>query len=490
MIAPEAAPAAFPETTRAERARGWLEDHRALTAVVAVAFVLRLAWALWWRPSAPIHWQLSGDQFSYYHYAREIAAGRGYVHYVTGEPTAYYPIGYPAMLAGLFFVVGHTPIPDDYMLAVNLLHVVVGTASVVLAYLIGRALFGERGGLAGALLVAIFPNLVYQVTSVQLETMYIFWCLAAVAILVTHDWSRGLPSTRRLVAFGAVLGVSVLIRPFSIWFLAALVAGGVVAGAGWRRSARAALVPLAVVLLMMVPWTIRNALRLDAFVPTSTNTGDTLCLDRSMDATGGFRWADHEGCADPDLPEVERNSENTRMAIRWVLDHPGREAEQIVRRARLIFASDTDGVTAVNTLGGGAVMGEGTADAYEALANAGWLVVCLLATAGVVVLLATRRRAPATAIVLVSTASLIVIPLLLWGNPRFHLPFSPFLAILAGGAVGALLDARRPARWGTSSRADRRRRRRRGRAATRSVTANRRPATAAPAARRAPSRRR
>ena len=105
---------------------------------------------------------------------------------------------------------------------------------------------------------------------------------------------------------------------------------------------------------MMVPWTIRNAIRMDAFVPTSTNTGDTLCLDRFDGANGGFRWADHEGCADPTLPEVPRNSESTRMAINWVLDHPAREGLQIVRRAKLIFGSDNDGVLAVNTLGGGA----------------------------------------------------------------------------------------------------------------------------------------
>ena len=319
---------------RTERARHWLATHRAVVAIVVVAFVLRLAWVLWWHPSEPTVWQESGDQFSYYHYGREIAAGNGYVHYVRGVPTAYYPIGYPAILAALFFVVGHTPIPDDYMMALNIQNVVVGTASVVLAYVIGRALFGERGGLAGAAILAVFPNLVFQVATVQLETMYIFWCLAALAIVVTHDWSRGLPSTRRLVAFGAVLGVSVLIRPFSIWFIAALFAGALVARVGFWRSVKVAAVPLAVVLLMMVPWTIRNAVRLDAFVPTSTNTGDTLCLDRFEGANGGFRWADHEGCADPGLPEVERNNANTRMAINWVLDNPAREALQITRRGR------------------------------------------------------------------------------------------------------------------------------------------------------------
>lgn len=419
--------------------RAWFASHRALVAVIATAFVVRLVWGLWWPVTEPIHWRASGDQFGYYHYARELAAGRGYVHYITGQPTAYYPVGYPALLAVIFFVVGNTPIPDDYMMSVVLTHVAVGTASVALAYLVGRALFDRRSGLIGAAIVAVFPNLVYQVTSVQLETMYIFWCLAALAVVVTHDWSTGPPSTRRLLLFGVVLGVSVIIRPFSIWFIPALFAGIVVAGFGWRRALRSCAVPLAVVLVMMVPWTVRNAIQLDAFVPTSTNTGDTLCLDRSMDANGEFRWADHEGCADPNLPEVERNSANTRMAIEWVAAHPVREAEQIVRRAVLIFTDDTDGITTVNTLGGGPVMSDATATLLGRIANGVWLVVCLLAAVGLVVVWRHRRR-PATAIVLVSLASLIAIPLLLWGNPRFHLPFSPLLAILAGGAIGALLD--------------------------------------------------
>jgi 4-amino-4-deoxy-L-arabinose transferase-like glycosyltransferase len=423
----------------------WLREHRAITTIVAVAFLVRLVWVLWTDPSAPTAWNVSGDQYGYYHYGLSIAEGRGYVHYLTGEPTAYYPVGFPAILAVLFLLVRVLPGPDDYLLAANLLHVVVSTASVAFAYVIGRRLFGARGALAGAAILAVFPNIVFQTASVQLETMYIFWCLGAVAIVVDHDWRRGLPSTRRLVAFGAVLGVSVLVRPFSVLFVVALFVAALVARAGWRASLRVALIPLAVVVAVQVPWTIRNAVRLDAFVPTSTNTGDTLCLDRSMDATGGFRWADHEGCADPDLPEVERNRENTKMAVRWVLDHPAREAEQIVRRARLIFASDTDGLLAVNTLGGGRVMSERTERALEVVANGYWLVVCLLTTAGVAALLGARRlrSRPETVIVLGSMGALIVVPLLLWGNPRFHLPFSPFFAVLAGGAVAFAWEALR-----------------------------------------------
>ena len=99
-------------------------QRHVLWAVIAVGFALRLAWALYARGEAPTDWRQSGDQFSYYHYGSEIARGRGYISYITGEATAYYPIGYPAILGVLFFVVLHTPIPDDLMLATALLHVV------------------------------------------------------------------------------------------------------------------------------------------------------------------------------------------------------------------------------------------------------------------------------------------------------------------------------------------------------------------------------
>ncbi|MGH9113300.1 MAG: hypothetical protein ACRDZN_13555, partial [Acidimicrobiales bacterium] len=195
---------------------------------------------------------------------------------------------------------------------------------------------------------------------------------------------------------------------------------------------------------MSVPWTIRNAIRLDAFVPTSTNTGDTLCLDRSLDAQGGFRWSNHEGCADPDLPEAERNRASTRMAIEFVIDHPARELQQIGRRTRLMFESDNDGVLAVNTLGGGPVMADDTRAVLEDIADLAFDLVIVLAGAGLVVLIATRRRGRSeVTLVLLSMGALSAIPLLLWGNPRFHLPVSPFLAILAGGAVATSVEALR-----------------------------------------------
>ena len=56
--------------------------------------------------------------------------------------------------------------------------------------------------------------------------------------------------------------------------------------------------------MMLTPLTIRNAIEFDHFIPISTNLGDGMCMSRYIGSNGGFSWADHAWCADPDMPEV------------------------------------------------------------------------------------------------------------------------------------------------------------------------------------------
>lgn len=412
-------------------------EYRWLLVITAVAFGLRLAWLLYAEAAPPYAWLGAGDQYSYWYYGNEIAAGRGYVSYVTHQPTAYYPIGYPALLAALFLVVLHTHLPGDLMFWAGLMHVVFGTATVALVFFIGRRVFNATAGFIAAALLAVFPNAIYQVTTLQLETAFIFFSTAALGIIVLHDWSHGLPSRNRLLAFGFVLGLSVLIRPFSVWFLAGLFLAGLAVNAGWRRAFTVTLVPVFVVAGMSIPWVVRNEIRMHAFVLTSTNTGDTLCLDRNSTAQGGFRFADHDGCVHPGLPEVPRNAGNTRKAVSFVIHNPGREALQIVRRAKFEFAHDHDGIEATETLGSGPFLRAGVRNLLSDMADWYFFIVLGFAVAGLPLLLFTARKRPEPRLVLVALTAMLVIPLLLWGNPRFHLPLYPYVVLLAAAVIDA-----------------------------------------------------
>lgn len=110
---------------------------------------------------------------------------------------------------------------------------------------------------------------------------------------------------------------------------------------------------------------------LDSPIVFSANTGDTPCIDRSHDRAGGFGFADHDGCVDPNQAEVPRNAGNTRKAITFILRNPHTEVELIIKRA--------------------------------------WVHL----------------------FVGIALISLVAVPPGLWGNPRFHVPALPFLALAA-----------------------------------------------------------
>ena len=395
-----------------------------LAAVLVVAFAVRLAWVLA-TSETPVLIE-SGDAYSYLFYGRQLAEGGGYLNLDgSGAATAYYPVGYPALLAAVFWVVLHTPIPDDLALAAGLLHVVLGTGSVALLHtIVHRTTGSARTALAAAGLLALWPNAIFHTSTVLLETAFTFAALVPLAILATAPRGRAIPA-RRLVAFGTALGLVALIRPFALPFLALPALLVLVRRQGLAAAARATALAALPLVVVCVPWTLRNLDALGAPLPFSTNMGDTLCIDRNDDAEGGFRWAAHDGCADEGLAEVERNRQSTSKALRWVAAHPGREALQIVRRTRLILGDDHDGLDTVERNGRHPVAGAGI---LRPLADGWFLVGLVLAAVGVV---RSRRRPEVLLLVGLPLAVLLGIAALLWGTPRFHVPAIPYFAAFA-----------------------------------------------------------
>jgi 4-amino-4-deoxy-L-arabinose transferase-like glycosyltransferase len=408
---------------------------RRLLLILGVALVLRLAWGLWAATSSPTGPFTGGDNYSYWYYGRAFAAGEGYISYTSGVVTSYYPIGYPSLLAGTFWLVDRLPIPGGDADVVAVLHAVLGTATVWFTYVIGRSVGGRRLGLVAAGLVALWPNLVLYTPTFALEPAFMAASTGALAVAASHDWDVGPPSLRRSAAFGLALAISVAIRPFSLPFLVAFAVAIVATRAGWRTALRCTGVAALVVLVSLVPWTIRNAVALDALVPVSTNLGDTACMARFPGSDGGFSFTDHEWCADPALPEAERNQRNLRMAIRFVREHPAEEARLVVRRFRGMMAHDHSGLDENEAIRGRDRFLGGARRAVTTLADAWFAVVMVGAAVGLVLLMRGWRRHPVRALVVISTLTFLAIPLLLWGNTRFHVPLAPLAAVAAARLV-------------------------------------------------------
>jgi 4-amino-4-deoxy-L-arabinose transferase-like glycosyltransferase len=402
----------------------------ALGGVLAVALVLRVAWCIAAaREPAGLH-----DPGFYRALAAQLADGDGYV--LAGEPTAYYPVGYPALLAGVFLVT------DAHTVAVAAVNVAAGVGAVALAFALGRRIAGPTAGLAAAAVLATVPNLVFHTAVALSETVFVAAFLGVLVLLLD----------RRYLLAGAVLGLSILVRPVAVPVLPLLAVPWLAAGLGWRTALRrTAVVGLAAV-AVVVPWTARNALRMDAFVPISTNTGDNLCMSRQPGAHGGFLLTDHcfggpavEGLERPEY-ELARDRQGRELAVEFVREHPARELRLWLDRLGAALRHDHDALDAAEGYGDGRFLADGERDVLRRLADGHWYVLgpLGLAAAGAVAGHPRLRRDEGLVLLATSAVGLLVPVVLFFGDPRFKVPTVAVLAVLVPAVAIRWVQLARP----------------------------------------------
>ena len=425
------------------RALGSPRARRLLLLVLFLAFVVRVGWVAY----AGVHPQFATDPSAYLLQGETLARGEGYVNPLVdianaehrarheplepASPASFYPPGYPAFVGAVVWVVWHTPIPDHAVIrTVGVLQAVLGTISVLLTYLIARTAFGTRVGLLAAALVAFYPNLVATTATLQLETVFVFLTLLTVFVLLpvaTGDH----PSRARLVAGGLLTGAVALVRPTIGLVIVALLVTLLIAHVPAATLLRSVGVVVALMIVALVPWTVRNEVRLHAFVPVSTGIGPTLCVSRNSEATGKLdtgimyrKCQPHRHFASPAALDVATSNYGIRRAVDWVIHHPFSELHMWGTRTRLAFRDDTSGLTDIREH-----MTHFWTDVATFVSNAASFVVLAGAAIGAIVVL--RRRSRAALFVLLTAVALSTQPIILYGDPRYRVPAEPFFAMLA-----------------------------------------------------------
>ena len=133
------------------------------------------------------------DAFAYYDYALQIWEN---VRYLRPPPPFYWPLGYPALVAALFSLVGSSP------LAGQLVSSLAGAGVVLLSYLLARDLLVREGlpvgiarwaGVVASLLVATSGQLWQWSIAVMADAPALFWATLAAWALVRYGRTWRLP---------------------------------------------------------------------------------------------------------------------------------------------------------------------------------------------------------------------------------------------------------------------------------------------------------
>jgi len=392
-----------------------------LLAVVALAAALRLAWVLYAK-TEPL-WFF--DPWSYDRLASSLAEGHGYVNEV-GQPTAYYPPGYPAVLGFVYWLVGHRPVAGEA------LNVVLGALTAGLVYWIGSRAFGRPAGLLAALAFAVFPSQILYVSQLHSEVVFTAAYLLALGLLLAAPP----PGERRWVPFwlaaGLAIGVAALLRPVALSLLLAVPFAMRTKGTAWSALARGTLLTLVAAVVTVTPWVVRNAVRVGT--PTiATSAGIDFWVGNHEGASGLWSMASPEVFprVSTDLQEQERHDYRRGLELGWrfIREQPLDALGLLPLKAYHLYTDDANAVTTSETWGHTVFLSEGGRRVLRTLTDGFYYFVVAGAVAGLILPVggAQRRRWPLAA----ALGGWTLVHLAFFGEPRFHLPVTPVMAVLA-----------------------------------------------------------
>jgi 4-amino-4-deoxy-L-arabinose transferase-like glycosyltransferase len=411
-----------------------------LVAILALALVVRVAVIL-----AEPGYEPTFDSADYDRHARSIADGDGFPESVmaaNGGPSAFRPPLYPYMLGAVYAVLG----ADTGIEGGRVLGALIGVLVVYLIYLVGANLWGRRVGIVSALVAAVFPPLVLLNAALLSEPIFIALELGIVLAVLAARRAGG--DWRWAALAGVLCGLAALTR--SNGSLIALLAAGGVWVALPRFSLRGLAAPVAVLLaavLTVAPWTVRNTVVFDRFVPTSTQSGFALAgayNDEARDFEGyKAAWVlpitterDRPLYERADLDEAELDRELRSRALDYATDHPGFVVETTTLntlRALELADNPPDAVSAERSQFG---IGSPAATVIR------WTfyALTLFALGGVAVLAARRARTRGPLFMWLIPVLMVAAAVLIIGSSRYRIPVYPFLALLAAIALVDLLD--------------------------------------------------
>jgi 4-amino-4-deoxy-L-arabinose transferase-like glycosyltransferase len=403
----------------------------AFAAILLVALAVRVVAAVDANSAAPV-----SDALDFDRHGVAIAEGDGFpeaLPVVGGPgPSAFCPPLYPGLLGGVYTLSG-TGDDSERWLYGRLAQAVIGTAIVALIGLIALRVWGRRPALIAAAIAAAYPPLILAGTSLLTEPLFTALVLAGVLALL--EYRLGDRQARWLLVAGACAGLAGLTRGNGLAVIAALALGAWVVRP--RLSLRSLAAPAAVVaagVLVIAPWTLRNAFVLDAFVPVTTQSGTALAgqyndaaKDNDWGWVGPWGLPQYRSLFDGEpVGEVEVNRQFTDGAVDYIADHPGALAAAALRNTLRVFSVDNPVELERSSA---AVLGK-PRDLAQASVYAFW-VLAPLALAGAFSPLARRMPGFVWAILPILLASVVFVG----GNARYREPLEPILILLAAAAV-------------------------------------------------------
>ena len=310
-----------------------IQSSKALVIIMLVGISVRILWIFLF-PAVP-----TSDGKTYIELASLVAKGGDY--YIAGT-YSYWPPGYPLFLSVVFWLFGSS---EATIFWTNIILYLCGTLVV---YAFVKSLKTHVEALVAAALLAVWPAYFTLVGFPSKEVLLIFLVpLALLMYINSSQTNRLLSSASLILGSGIVFGAASMTQPSLQLLLLAPIIGSIIMGVSLRIALRNFVLLFVGMLLVILPWTIRNYSIHNQFVFISTNGGGGLYMANNDYATGSYDSQSRlimKLKQFDELGELESNRVGFREGIQWINENPDRFLLLAVRKHLLFLGDDAGGV--------------------------------------------------------------------------------------------------------------------------------------------------
>ncbi|TKJ41514.1 hypothetical protein CEE37_02835 [candidate division LCP-89 bacterium B3_LCP] len=315
---------------------------RLILIIALIAVVLRLL-AIWIRSA-----DIEQNAFEFGRIAENIIAGNGFSYDFWGR----YPLAltswmaplYPYILAGYYTLFGHN------LLGMAVIQAILGGVVCWVLGLIGVRISSGFVGVTAAAICAIYPESIFHPQKFVSEPWLLVFEVLFVLCGANYIWSG---KSKYLILAGILSGLAVLCKESALLLPIALIVWvGLKKGLKGKTMLKA-LIPLALTVVIIAPWTVRNYIVFDKFIPVRTNFWFNVWRGVNPHATGTPRGFDklviEKSMASEYLSSVDSRLHNNEIqregvyrefALRHIKDDPLRYLGLSLRRLVYFWSVD------------------------------------------------------------------------------------------------------------------------------------------------------
>lgn len=361
---------------------------------------------------------LYADAKAYDNIAVNIMSGYGFSLVPDGSPiptTQRTPM-YPLFLAGIYIIFGH-----NYV-AVKIIQAILGALSCIIIFYITNITYRNKmvaiiASLITALYVPFIRGFNYYGGPALLLSEYFYIFMLGMAILTTLIFVRDGKKWSGMLS-GICIGFTVLTRPEFIVFPLLLIGYlFYISKLSVKRTVYKYFIMYFFMLMILLPWTIRNYIVQKKFIPLTTLNGLVFWLGNNSLANGGWAYPENYAATTKqveNLCEYEQNKVFLETGIKEIKKNPQRMPKLLIKKILVHWAPFEKKFEIFNP--------------YYAI---------LLLLSSIRIFFLKRLNIFENVLMIIFLATTIT-AVLTWGEPRYRYPYEYFLIVFAAFSLNKI----------------------------------------------------